>query len=121
VDYESSITPVFNQNPYITKQAIAIIESTNNGVWDCPEIISQGISYGTTQQQTNLVVQEFQRLENKWVASVKRDSNSRGGKNSGGYMKGQWVSVKFRKQSASTLVTLNLATMKWVESNLNTR
>lgn len=121
VDYESSITSVFNQNPYVTKQGISITEMSSNGAWDCPEITSQVDSYGSTPQQTTLVSAEFSKRDNKWVASIKRDINSHGGKINGSYMKGQWVSVKFRKQSASTLVTLNIVTMKWVESQLNLR
>lgn len=122
VDYESSISVVFNGQPYITKQGMSLIQMVNNGgPWDCPEIISQMNTYGTTPQLTNLVTAEFPQREGKYVGAIKRASNSRGGKINGSLIKGQWLSVKFRKQSASTLVTLNMVTLKANESNLNVR
>lgn len=120
VDYESSITPVFNDNVLMGK-SYQSLEEISNTKWDCPIIITQSNSYGTTPQQSNLVEAELQLLEGKYCSSFKRDSNSRGGKINGDSLKGNFVKIKFRKQNASDLVTLNLAQVFYIESNLNKR
>jgi hypothetical protein len=120
VDYESYITPVFNDNPLMDKTYQALMQKANT-VWDCPEIETQSNTYGATPQQSNLVSAEFTLKEGKRVASFKRDTNSRGGKLNGDTLKGSWCKVKFRKQTASDLVTLELIQAKYIESNLNNR
>lgn len=120
IQYDSYIVPVFNDNPLMGK-TYESIDQRSNTIWDCPEIITQVNSYGTTPQISNLVAAEFQLLEGKYSASFKRDSNSRGGKINGDVLKGDFVSVKFRKQSASSLTTLNIVGVYWVESPLNKR
>jgi hypothetical protein len=116
--YDSTISIVFNDNPNIKKQPISITESASS-LWDCPQIVAQSPSYGTTNQQSTLVAQEFTQLEGQYHASFKRDSNSRGGKINGSVLKGNWTLVKFRKQTPSSLETLNVVAFKYNVSQLN--
>lgn len=120
VQYDSYYVPVFNDNVSIGKTYEGI-EQRGNTIWDCPEIITSVNSYRTTQQRSNLVEAEFTGLEGKYSSSLKRDVNSRGGKINGDFLKGDWVSVKFRKQQASSLITLNITQVHLIESNLNNK
>jgi len=117
VDYESYWKPVFNENPLQKKTFLSITEAADV-IWDCPEIISQVNSYGVVPQTTNLVEAEIKPLEGQYHSSIKRDSNSRGGKVNGAIMKGNWLTVKFRVQNASTLRTLNIVSLKYINSPL---
>jgi len=117
-NYESYITGVFNDNPLLKKSWMAIEESSNV-IWDCPEIISQVNSYGSTPQQTNLNAGEFLPLEGQFSAAIKRDANSTGGKINGSFMKGAWLKVKFRVQNASNFVFLNTVNIRTTVSQLN--
>lgn len=118
--YESTITPVFADNSHMKKQPISITESASQ-VWDCPEIITQVKTYGSTPQQSNLVTQEFADLEGQYSAAIKRDVNSPGGKVNGQFLKGNWTKVKFRVQNATELTTLDIVILKVNESPLNLR
>lgn len=120
VKYESSITTVFNENP-LTDKSFQCLAQRSSNVWDCPEIITQSMSYGDTPQQSNLVEAEFSRREGKLVSSLKRDANSYGGKINGNFLKGSWIKIKFRRQSASELTTLDLIECVSIESPLNNR
>lgn len=118
--YESNIKLIFNDNSPMKKQPMSITTSSNTK-WDCPEIITQVKSYGSTNQQSTLVEQEFSLLEGQYSASFKRDNNSPGGKWNGSFLKGNWVSVKMRKQDATDLATLEVVVVKFNESQLNSR
>lgn len=95
------------------------LTQSGNSLWDCPEIETQVKSYGTTNQASTLVSAEFLLLEGQYSASFKRDSNSRGGKVNGDYLKGNWMKVKLRNQSTDELVTLEVAMIKINNSQLN--
>lgn len=118
VDYESTWTPVFNENGLEKKTFLAITQAANT-VWDCPEITSQLNTYGTTSQLTTLVAQEFKLLEGQFHAAIKRDMNSAGGKINGSIIKGNWLAVKFRVQNASSLINMNIVSLKYIDSPLN--
>lgn len=120
VAYESSVTVVFNDKVLEGKSLLAI-EQTSNTIWDIPEITTQVNTYGTTKQQSNLKEAEFTYLEGKYGSAIKRDTNSPGGKINGDILKGGYVKVKFRKQDASNLITLDIVKLKYIESPLNTR
>jgi hypothetical protein len=116
--YESNIKLVFNDAPQARKQPMSLTVNSNSK-WDCPEIITSVKSYGSTPQTSTLVEPEIMLQEGAFSAAFRRDSNSRGGKISGSFLKGQWVSVKFRKQSATSLSTIELVSLKWLNSPLN--
>lgn len=118
VEYESNITPLFNDNPLLKKTPLSISENASSK-WDCPLIYSNAETYPGQRQETNLVEAEFTLLEGMPTASVKRDVNSRGGKINGDFMKGNWLAVQFRKQNASTLEYLSIVTLAYNQSPLN--
>lgn len=118
VDYESSITVVFNDNALIKKSPISITENASK-VWDCPTIYSNVNSYPGQRQETNLVAAEFSLLESMPTASVKRDINSRAGKINGDFLKGNWLAVKFRIQDASEQQYLSIIELIYNQSPLN--
>jgi hypothetical protein len=117
VDYESSITPVFNDVPLQKKSQLSISENASS-TWDCPVIYSNVNTYGNQRQETNLVSAEFTVLEGMPTASIKRDANSPGGKINGYFMKGNWLAVKFRKENASTLEYLSIVSLNYNNSPL---
>lgn len=111
VTYDSYITLVFNEAPLITKDLIAVEEIANT-IWSCPEIVTSTDSYGTTQQQSNLIAADFAKLEGKYSASFLRDSNSIGGILNGDFLKGNYATIKFKVTEPTTLVTLSIVSMK---------
>lgn len=120
IQYDSYITVVFNNAVLIGKTFQSIDERANT-ILDCPSITTDVMSYGTTNQETNLVEAEFKTLESKYVASIKRDVNSIGGKINGSFMKGRYAIVTLRKQNASELVVLNIVQLYYIESPVNNR
>ena len=120
VQYDSTITPVFNQGVAAVKSFMALEEKTSN-VWDCPEIETSLMSYGSTPQQSNLVASDFRLLEGKWCSPLLRDSNSIGGVEGGDTLKGDWIKIKMRNINASNLVSLNLVGVRFIDSPLNNR
>lgn len=117
VDYESHITPVF-YNPGLQKKTWQSVNMISDGVWDCPTIYSNVNSYGSQRQETNIGASEFIVYEGNPSASIKRDVHSRGGKTNGGWMKGNWLAIKLRKQDASNLVFLNTVSVRAIDSPL---
>jgi hypothetical protein len=118
VQYDAEVTLVFNDNIDVRQYWLALAE-TSNDTWDCPEIYTDVMSYGTQRQQTSLVAQEFRKLEGKPSSAIKRDANSRGGKINGDFMKGSYLVVKLRKQNANTLITLTELEVKSADSPYN--
>lgn len=109
--YDSYITLVFNEAPLVTKDLIAV-EEVANIIWSCPEISTSTDSYGTTQQQSNLIAEDFTKLEGKYSASFLRDSNSQGGLINGDFLKANYATIKFKVTEPTSLVTLELISVK---------
>lgn len=118
--YDSEITLVFNPKITEKKSWLSLMETANT-IWDCPEIYTDTMTFSQTPQTTNLVEAEFQVLEGKPSTSFKRDAYSYGGKINGQFLKGSYIVVKFRKQNASTLVTLSEAVVNYNDSPLTPR
>ncbi len=116
--FESNVTVVFNEKAMEKKTWLALTEVASDK-WDCPLIYSNVMSYGTQRQETNLIEQEFATLESNFSASLRRDIKSAGGKYGGATMKGNYLAVKFRKQNATNLITLNLILAKFIDSPLS--
>jgi len=117
---DSSITPVFNENPYQKKTFLAVSEISST-LWDVPTMETDLNSYGTTKQTTNLVDSDFAQLEGSYEATILRDVNSQGGILGGDTMKGKYIIPTFRKISPSTLVVLNIVSLKYIDSPLTNR
>lgn len=118
VDYESYITPVFNESP-IYKKTWQNISEVSSGVWDCPIIYTNLKTYADNNQTTNLIEQEFRLLEGNPTATIKRDINSPGGKINGQFMKGNYCVIKFRKQIATELEYISSVSVSYINSPLN--
>jgi len=118
--FDCELTLVFNPNITEKKSWLSLMETANT-TWDCPEIYTDTESYAGQRQETTLVAAEFQVLEGKPSTSLKRDSNSNGGKINGQFLKGSYISIKFRKQNASNLVTLSEILVSYNDSPLTSK
>lgn len=119
IQYESTITPIFNEGRGV--KTFMAIEEEANTIWDIPEIETSINSYGTTPQQSNLVSNDFKDIEGRYCAAFLRDSNSIGGINAGDSLKGDWIKLKLRNQNSDKLVSLNTLSMRLIDSPLNNR
>lgn len=118
VQYNSEITGIFNDFSIQKKTWISLLQMANTK-WECPEIQSQANSYGTTQQQSSLIEEDFEEFEGQYSANFLRDSNSQGGILNGDFLKGNYLIVKLRKEDASTFVFLNGVSIMFNNSQLN--
>ncbi len=115
VTYDSSITPVFNQN-HLEKKTFESIEEIGSQVWDCPTITTNTNSFNNTKQASNLISQDFADLESNFNASFLRDSNI--DIINGDILKGNYIVVTFRAQQPIELVTLDVVSLKSIDSPL---
>ena len=124
VQYDSSITPVFNKNELEKKSYTAVSELASE-VWDCPEIITSSNEYGRIKQTSELIEADFGELEGDFHASFLRASNSDGGLLEGSGLKGNLCSIKFRKKMLpppnNNLITLALITVSTIDSPLTNK
>jgi hypothetical protein len=118
--YDSSVTLVFNEAPLDKKTFLAIGEVASQ-IWDVPEIKTDINSYGTTKMTSNLVDSDFAQLEGSFEATILRDQNSIGGLIGGDTMKGKVLTATFRAKNPASLVSLNLLSLKYINSPLNNR
>lgn len=120
VQYGVDATYVFNDNLPQKKSWHSVTEIASD-IFECPEIYTNAQSYSGQRQETTLVPAEFTKFENVPSAAFKRDSNSSGGKVNGDTMKGNWVSMKFKKQNASSLIEMSEILVTYVDSPLTSR
>ena len=120
VQYDTEITIDFNQMPLAKKTFLSIAEVSST-IWDTPVIQTDLDSYAGTKMQTNLIPSDFAQLEGSYEATILRDANSIGGILDGDTMKGKYLTVKFRALQPTSLVSLNLVSLKYIDSPLNVR
>jgi len=124
VQYDSTITPVFNQNE-LEKKTFLAVEQLATQAWDCPEIITSSNEYLKVKQVSELIVEDFAELEGNYNASFLRASNSEGGLLEGSSLKGNLMSIKFRAVNENppnnTLISLNLVSVKAIDSPLTNK
>lgn len=118
--YEASITAVFNANSLDKKTFVSLME-TSNTTWQCPAIYTQMNTYGTQRQESVLGDVNFRVLESQYHAFFKRDSNSSGGLINGKTLKGNYIVIKFQKDSANQFYFINSCTVNYINSALNKR
>lgn len=118
VNYPSYIEFVFNQNPVIGKRFLSLDER-GSVVWECPEIETSLISFGTTPQSSNLITGDFELVEGKFCANFNQDENSIGGLVNGDDLRGFWIKIKFNVDNAQSLITLNQILLNYIQSPLN--
>ena len=116
--YDAYIEAVFNNGGNLKKTWISLTEFANT-VWDCPEISSQLNTYGTTAQSSRIPASNFKVLENNYHSNFLRDINSSGGLANGNSLKGNYLTIKFRKQNASQFYYINLVSVNFIDSPLN--
>jgi hypothetical protein len=120
VQYSAYITCVFNDSGLEKKSWMSITQLTDTK-WACPVIYTNVNTYAGQRQETNLIEDEFVKLEDNPSASIKRDINSRGGKINGNFIKGNYIVIRFLKQNASTLVYLNGVSVLYKDSPLTSK
>lgn len=120
IQYSSYIDVVFNDSPLNRKTFLSLME-TANAVWYCPSIQSQLNSYGSTPQLTSLSEARFALLEGQYQSAILRDANSPGGIINGDTMHGNYLKIRFQKDSASNFYYLNTVSLVYNNSPLNLR
>lgn len=121
IDYPSYIKVAFNQNSAAEVKSFLSLEEKATGIWECPEITTSVKSYGTTPQQSNLIVSDFDEEEGRYIANFKQDVNSIGGLINGDDLKGSWIIIKFQATNAQSLITLNNIILRYLDSPLTNR
>ncbi len=120
INYEASITVVFNLN-FLEKKTWESITELASAIWECPVIAGNVYSYGSTLQQTMLGEYDFAILEDNFHAAILRDINSIGGIINGDVIKGNYLVVKLVKQNAQDLIWLSEVSMMFKDSPLTNR
>jgi hypothetical protein len=120
VQYGAYVDVAFNDRAIDRKTYLTIFQ-TSNDVWYCPSITSQLNTYGSTKQQSQIVAARFVELEGQYTSAILRDINSPGGLINGQTMHGNYLVVRFQKDSASNFYFLNTVSLTYVNSPLNQR
>lgn len=120
VQYESTITLVFNVAGLQKKTWESITEVASD-IFDCPVIYTNSESYSGQVQQSSLIESDFKVYEGNPSAAIKRDANSIKGLINGDTLKGNYIAIKFRKQSAANLIYLNIVSVRYIDSPLTTK
>ena len=116
--YDAYVQCVFNNFSPLKKTFKSVTEYANTK-WDCPEITSQMDTYGTTAQSSKLFEGNFKVLESNYHSYFLRDENSSGGLANGSELKGNYITIKFRKSNANQYYFINLVSVNFIDSPLN--
>lgn len=119
ISYDSYITRVFNAG-LIEKKSFISMTQVASGIWDCPEITTNVMSYGNTPQRSNLIIQDFINEESNFSASFLGDTNSINGLY-GDTLKGNLIKIKLRASNPNSLITLSGINLYFVDSPLTNR
>lgn len=119
VTYDSYITRVLDAALAEGKNWLSLTE-ISNVIWDCPTIYTNVYSYGTIQQQSNLITDDFRQFEGSYSASFWGDTNSIGGL-LGDFLKGNYMSITFRAQSPINPVTFSAVYVYFSDSPLTNK
>jgi hypothetical protein len=118
-NYPSQVTMLFNQSPLDRKTFLSLSQISSE-LWVCDNIETDIVMYGNNQQ-SSLIESDFENLEGSYEAAILGDIHSPGGIATGDSMKGKYMRIKFNKFPANTLVSLNLLSLKYINSPLNNR
>jgi hypothetical protein len=97
------------------------LSQISNLPWHVPLLTTNAFSYGTQQQETNLVALDFVQLEHKWQAAFFRDIHSLGGQFNGDSMKGSSGVITFQVASAFGFVYLSEFAVHYLDSALTVK
>lgn len=118
--YDPIITKVFNAGLMEKKSWLSQTQVASQ-IWDCPEIMTNVMSYGSTPQRSNLITQDFLNEESNFTASFQSDQNSIGGIGDGDSLKGNLIKIKFRCPNATSLVTFSAVSIAFEDSPYTNR
>lgn len=118
--YESTIVRVFSAGLTEKKNWISLTEVAS-GVWNCPEITTNNMSYGNTPQSSNLLETEFENFESNFSACFLGDINSIGNAGNGEGLKGNLIKIKFRATFAASFVTFSAINLCFTDSPFTNR
>jgi hypothetical protein len=118
--FAPSVTVPYNDNVLQRKTWIGVSEESNV-IWNCPSIVTQTTSYGSTQQQSKLVDANFALLEGKYEAAFMKDINSQGGWLNGSSLKGGYIVIKFQPTNGANFSYLMPPMLRYIDSPLNVR
>lgn len=119
IAYDSFITRSFNAG-LIEKKSWMSLTEISNSIWDCPVIYTNYFSYGSTQQQSNLVSGDFADIESTYSAAFWGDTNSIDGL-VGDVLKGNLIVIKFRATVPNNLSTLSAVNLYFTDSPFTNR
>lgn len=108
---DAEIDAVFNDNA-LQKKTFTAMTQLGSEAWKCTTIRT------STGQVSQIPEQKFVKLEGNYHAPFFRASNSVGGLANGQTLKGNYIIVKFEKSSVTGFVSLNLASVKYINSPL---
>jgi hypothetical protein len=117
--YDPTITKVFNAGLMEKKSWMSLTEVSST-IWDCPEISTNVMSYGSTPQRSNLITQDFVNEESNFTAGFLGDINSIDGLQ-GDSLKGNLIKIKFRAPNATSLVTFSAVNLAFIDSPFTNR
>jgi len=118
IQYDAFVEIVLNNGGNLKKTWVSLAEYANS-IWDCPTIKSQVNTYGTTPQLSLIPSVNFKTLEDNYHSNFLRDINSSGGLVNGNQLKGNYLTIKLRKQNASQFYFINLVSVTFIDSPLN--
>lgn len=116
--YDCYITLVFNMNLLEVKswQSVAEVASA---IWDCPIVYTSVNSYVGQRQESSIGAFDFKSLEGEFKSAFFRDIHSVGGKYNGNFLKGNYLVATFRKEAASSVISLAEISVMTKDSPLN--
>lgn len=120
VQYDAYVTAAFNDSS-LEKKTWSALTQISNTIWTCPVMYTNVSSYAGQRQETRLIEQDFEMLEQYPSAPILRDSNSIGGTYDGDWMKGGYMVIRFLKQNASSLAILSGVSVLFKDSALTAR
>lgn len=121
VEHPWYIKLVFN-NKFSIKKTFTVVDLMANQPIPAPEIITSIINPLVTanpDQESNLIVDDYQWKEGHWHAALLRDINSPGGIINGDTLKGGYLILTLRVESAQNLISLYSAGVGYIISQKN--
>lgn len=121
VEYPWYIKMVFNDK-FTVKKTFTVVDIMSNLAIPATEIVTSIINPAITtnpDQESNLLETDYQWKEGHWHAAILRDINSPGGIISGDTLKGGYLILTLRVESAQNLVSLYSAGVGYIVSQKN--
>lgn len=117
--YESSITPVFNDNILEKKNWMNVTQQASEA-WGMPVITTSNKTFGTnTLQNSNLLASEFEDLDGLYNSALLQDAGSVGGIGNGSGMTGVYMIAKFQLNQPTRDSYLNIVAIGYQSSVKN--